>query len=69
MMEQYMVCDARYGLGQEWKDTMCLLIDTAEECCRAVNEKDYGKMCVVAELDGEILWEWNHTGKWKPEGE
>lgn len=66
---EYMVCDARYGLGEDWKDSMCLFIGTAEECCKAVNNKEYGDLCVVSDLDGEILWEWNSTGKWIAEEE
>jgi len=67
MKDQYFVCDSRYGFGQDFKDSMIVLLDTAKECCKAVNEQTYGGSCVVVEPASlEIMWEWNHTDKWEP---
>jgi len=67
MEAQYFICDERYGFGQEFKDSMIILLDTAEECCKAVNKKTYGGSCVIVEPHSlEIMWEWFHTGKWIP---
>lgn len=65
--KQYFLCDERYGLGKDYKSSMLQLIDTAEECCNAANNGDYGLNSVVVDPDGmEIIFEWLHTGKWVP---
>lgn len=41
-----------------------LLSGTAEEVCGSANNGEYGELCVVANAEGRIMWEWNGDNGW-----
>lgn len=67
----YLLLDARAGCTLADRVDLdkytILYTGTAKECCVFANRGEYGDGCVVAELDGEIRWDWFATGAWRPE--
>lgn len=75
---QYLLLDSRAGtlaMGTEIADLtkhdddwerFILVVGNAKWICNMANDGDYGDLCVVATLEGFILWEWHATGSWKP---
>lgn len=68
--EQFLLLDSRAGilainnnsdrlekLDDDW-DRYILVMGNAKWICNAANDKNYGDLCVVANLDGIIQWDW-----------
>jgi hypothetical protein len=67
-MDEYVLLDARGATDPD--SAIVLITGTAEECCEAANDGDYGEGCVVAKLETmEVMWEWFAEGEWIPDEE
>jgi len=78
-MNNYLLLDSRAGflslnnkgepnlnkLDEDW-DRYIIVSGLADECCEDANNGEYGLLCVVATMEGRILWEWHASGEWKP---
>jgi len=62
---KYLLLDGR-AASQEFKDSMVIVVGSAWECCRDANEGEYGDGCVIADLEGKIMWHWFESGRWSP---
>jgi hypothetical protein len=58
--------DARLTTMDDDVERYVLLAGTAKECCDAANDGSYGDLCVVANSDFVIMWEWCKDKGWKP---
>lgn len=69
----YILLDARAGIAGLDSDVdvtahaSIMLTGTAVECCDSANRNEYGEGCVVADMNGEIQWSWNASGRWVAE--
>ena len=79
---QYLLLDSRAGmlavnnnsaslskLDDDW-ERFILVVGSDKEICKYANKGDFGNLCIISTLEGEILWEWLHADKkdgfWKP---
>lgn len=73
----YYLIDSRGGVGaaelearnldeifEDW-DRFILLAATSKECCHAANTREYGDLCIVTDIQGNIKWEWFVSNVWK----
>jgi len=76
--QQYLLLDSRAGslasgaattdltqLDDDW-GRFILVVGNAKWICELANSGDYGDLCVVSTMEGNVLFEWFATGTWKP---
>jgi hypothetical protein len=62
--DTYVLLDGRAAFDEGEGEVM--LSGSAKECCDAANNDEYGKGCVVADLNSNVMWEWFSSGRWIP---
>lgn len=75
----YLLLDSRAGLlimgtgimnmndaDECWDRYILIASKNPKEICDYANNENYGKNCIVADINGRVYWEWLSTGSWKP---